>query len=201
LPSTPSSPEAAGRPSRRAVIALIAGSIAIPLALLGAILVANRDDDSDPVGAVTPPPGRASADVEVGELLPDFTLPGLDEGPVRLSDFRGKPLVLTFFASWCHPCEQEMPLLEAAHREDQDEFGVLAVSYEDLRADSRSFVDRLGVTYPIALDPDGVVKRSYGITGIPQTFFVDADGVLRDRVYGITSQRALDEPLEALLDA
>jgi cytochrome c biogenesis protein CcmG/thiol:disulfide interchange protein DsbE len=211
LPSTPSSadpsaePPAApsdeiSRPSRRAVIALVVVSLALPLALLAVILVANRDDE--PGGAtVTPAPGRASASVEVGEPLPDFTVRGLDGDPVQLSAFRGRPVVLTFFASWCHPCEQEMPLLEQAHTDDPDAFAVVAVSYEDLERDSRAFVERLGVTYPVGLDPDGVVKDAYGITGIPQTFFVDAGGVLRDRVYGITSARALDEPLDALLAA
>jgi cytochrome c biogenesis protein CcmG/thiol:disulfide interchange protein DsbE len=199
LPSTPSSAERGGRPSRRAVIALVVGSIAIPLALLAGILVAQRDDDASRVGAVQPAPGRPSATVKVGEPLPDFTLSDVDGHLVQLSQFRGRPLVLSFFASWCHPCEQEMPLLEAAHRDDPDGLGVLAVSYEDLAGDSRAFVDRLGVTYPAALDPNGDVKRAYGITGIPQTFFVDADGVLRDRVYGITSKAALDEPLDALL--
>jgi cytochrome c biogenesis protein CcmG, thiol:disulfide interchange protein DsbE len=202
LPSTPSSAEAGGRPSRpsrRAVIGLVVASIAIPLVLLVAILVAQRDDDTADGSAVRPVPGRPSAAVEVGQPLPDFTLADVTGSPVQLSQFRGKPLVLTFFASWCHPCEEEMPLLESAHREDPDGFGVLAVSYEDLAGDSRAFVQRLGVTYPAALDPGGDVKRAYGITGIPQTFFVDADGVLRDRVYGITSKQALDEPLDALL--
>ena len=74
---------------------------------------------------------------------------------------------------------------------------MLAVSYEDLAADSRAFVDRLGVTYPVALDPDGEASRVRTASPIPQTFFVDADGVLRDRVYGITSKPALDEPLDA----
>jgi cytochrome c biogenesis protein CcmG, thiol:disulfide interchange protein DsbE len=169
------------------------------LVLLAAILVAQRDDDASGVGAVRPVPGRPGAAVKVGQPLPDFTLTDVGGRPVQLSQFRGKPLVLTFFASWCHPCEEEMPLLETAHRKDPDRFGVLAVSYEDLAGDSRAFVERLGVTYPAALDRDGDVQRAYGITGIPQTFFVDADGVLRDRVYGITSRPALDEPLDALL--
>ena len=120
---------------------------------------------------------------------------------MALSDFQGKPLVLTFFASWCHPCEQEMPLLEDARNEQPDDFDVLAVSYDDLEADSRAFVDRLGVTYPVALDLDDTVKDAYGVRGIPQTFFVDADGVLQDRVFGITSPAALDEPLDRLLAA
>jgi peroxiredoxin len=205
LPSTPSSTDLTGpneirRPSRRAVVALIAASVALPLILLAVILVANRDNGSDG-SAVTPPPGHATASVKVGEPLPDFTLTDANGKQVQLSSFRGKPLVLTFFASWCNPCEKEMPLLQQAHDDTPDRFGALAVSYDDLAGDSRDFVHRLGVTFPVGLDPDGQVKRAYGVTGIPQTFFVDANGVLRDRVYGITSKRALDQPLDALLGA
>jgi cytochrome c biogenesis protein CcmG/thiol:disulfide interchange protein DsbE len=205
LPSTPSSTDLpdrdeSRRPSRRAVIALIAASIALPLVLLAVILVANRDDGASDA-AVIPAPGHATASVKVGEPLPDFTLTDVNGRPVQLSSFRGKPLVLTFFASWCNPCEKEMPLLQRAERDDPSRFGVLAVSYDDLAGDSRDFVERLGVTFPVGLDPDGQVKRAYGVTGIPQTFFVDANGVLRDRVYGITSKGALDQPLDALLHA
>jgi cytochrome c biogenesis protein CcmG/thiol:disulfide interchange protein DsbE len=197
LRSTPSSPDGTGGPSRRAVVVLVALSIAFPLILLAVILTVDRDDGDD---VVSPAPGAVTASVDIGEPLPDFRLADLDDEPIRLSDFRGRPLVLTFFASWCHPCEEEMPLLEEALTDMPGEFGVLAVSYEDLERDSRAFVDRLGVTYPVALDPDGDVKDAYGINAIPQTFFVDADGVLQDRVYGITSRDALDEPLNALLD-
>ena len=76
---------------------------------------------------------------------------------------------------------------------------MLAVTYKDFRPDAIRFTDRLGVTYPALYDTDGVVADRYGVSGIPQTWFIDADGVVRDRVYGITSEAALDEPLDALL--
>ena len=95
-----------------------------------------------------------------------------------------------------------MPLLEAAPRSERPgAFDVLAVTYKDFRPDAIRFTDRLGVTYPALYDTDGVVADRYGVSGIPQTWFIDADGVVRDRVYGITSKAALDEPLDALLAA
>jgi cytochrome c biogenesis protein CcmG/thiol:disulfide interchange protein DsbE len=136
----------------------------------------------------------------VGDVAPDFELLTLDEcSHERLSAHRGTPVVLTFFASWCHPCEQEMPLLEAARTARPGAFDVLGVTYKDFRSDAIRFTDRLGVTYPALYDTDGVVADRYGVSGIPQTWFIDADGVVRDRVYGITSKAALDEPLDALL--
>lgn len=190
------------RPSRAAILAVVAISVLVPLVALVVILTGAGDDGASEVSpGSTLPPGVASAGVEMGEPLPDFELPGLDGEPIRLSDFQGEPLVLTFFASWCNPCEKEMPVLEDALAERPGEFGVLAVSYDDLADDSRAFVEELGVTYPVALDTDGEVKDLYGVHGIPQSFFVDSDGVLVDRVFGITSAARLDEPLDALLAA
>ena len=193
---------------------LVAISCLVPLAILAVILTTNRDDDSgDAVAAGCPtstttasraaaPPatGTAPARAEVGSRAPDFELLTVDRCTTeRLSAHRGTPVVLTFFASWCHPCEEEMPLLEAAHSDDPNRFDVLAVTFRDLRADAVQFTDRLGVTYPALFDTDGKVGDRYGVSGIPQTWFIDADGVVQDRVFGITSKPALDEPLQALL--
>jgi thiol-disulfide isomerase/thioredoxin len=108
-------------------------------------------------------------------------------------------VVLTFFASWCHPCEQEMPLLEQAHKHHPEQFDVLAVTYKDLRGDAVDFTRRLGVTFPAMYD-EGAVSDRYRISSIPQTWFIDANGVVRERVFGITSRQALDEPLNRLLE-
>ncbi|GIU87721.1 MAG: hypothetical protein KatS3mg009_2236 [Acidimicrobiia bacterium] len=179
-------------------------SVLVPLALLAWITTSGGDDDRGPAGAGTvggtaAPLEQAGAGVEVGEPLPDFVLEDLDGDPVRLSDLRGRPVVLTFFASWCFPCQEELPVLEEAWRERRDEFTAVAVSYDDLARDSRQFVEDLGVTFPVLLDVDDTVRDRYALRGIPQTFFVDAQGVLRDRVFGITTREALDEPLDALL--
>jgi cytochrome c biogenesis protein CcmG/thiol:disulfide interchange protein DsbE len=219
LPSTPSSTDAAARrsprtPSRRAIVTLVAISCLVPLAILVVILTTNRHDDPGtavaagcPTSTTAPPralapaaPSGVPARAEVGAPAPDFELLTLDRCTTeRLSAHRGTPVVLTFFASWCHPCEEEMPLLEAAHQDNPSGFDVLAVTYKDLRPDAVQFTDRLGVTYPALFDTDGKVGDRYGVSGIPQTWFIDADGVVRDRVFGITSKRALDEPLHTLL--
>ena len=220
MPSTPSSPEATDterRPSRRALIALVVVSIALPLGLLATVVVVTRDSGgNDAVAADCATTTSSTAPVSsgaapattvetpdrgaVGDVAPDFELLTLNECTrEQLSAHRGTPVVLTFFASWCHPCEQEMPLLEAARSARPGAFDVLAVTYKDFRSDAISFTDRLGVTYPALYDADGTVAGRYGVSGIPQTWFIDANGVVRDRVYGITSKAALDEPLDALL--
>jgi peroxiredoxin len=221
LRSTPSSPDAGAndgsaepRFSRRALIVLVACSVLLPIGLLAGILVATRDPDSpevlasaaecpgpaEPGTAVTSSTVAVAGGGQAGEPAPDFALVTLDRcRREQLSAHRGTPVVLTFFASWCHPCEQEMPLLQAAHEERPDAFDVLAITYDDFRSDAAAFAQRLGVTYPTLYDTDGIVADRYGVRAIPQTWFIDGDGIVRARVYGITSRDALDEPLDALL--
>ena len=185
--------------SRPVAIALATLTVVLPFGLLAWLLLTDDDDEGDGIGGVTAVQ-EADADVEVGARLPDFVLEDLYGEPTRLSDFRGKPVVLTFFASWCNPCQEEMPVLQEAWEERLDEFTAVAVSYNDLARDTRVFVEELGVTYPVLLDVNDTVLDRYGLRGIPQTFFLDEDGVLLDKVYGITTREALDEPLDALLD-
>ncbi|MGQ0823818.1 MAG: TlpA family protein disulfide reductase [Actinomycetota bacterium] len=204
MPPTRSSPDPERRPSRRAIVALIAISIAIPLALLAIALTGERDDEGD---ATVAPVGECAAraavvgsgTARVGAAAPDFRLETLACQPFRLADLRGAPVVLTFFASWCHPCEDELRLLEEAFAEKAGAFTPVAVSYQDLRTDSTAFVERLGVSYPALFDVHGDVAEAYGVHGIPQTFFIDADGIVRDRVFGIATRAELREPLDALL--
>jgi peroxiredoxin len=185
------------RLGRRALIAMAMLSIATPTAGLFAI--------PDGHGEVRRPgsesPVRAAGRAEIGDRAPDFSLPTLEELGERLSDYRGRSVVVTFFASWCHPCEQEMPLLEAASRRAGDALQVLAVSYEDRPEASGAFLEELGVTFPGLVDHDGSVARTYGVRAIPQTFFIDTNGVVRDRLFGITTPDGLRRPLDALLHA
>src|SRR5829696_3621253 len=137
------------------MIGLVALSIVLPLALLLVVLAADDEPAARPDDNVVAAGECNDTDVAlddigapgIGDPAPDFAAVTLACERFRLQDWRGTPVVLTFFASWCHPCEEEMPLLEAAHAND-DRFEVVAVSYEDLRGDSVAFVERLGVSYP-----------------------------------------------------
>jgi len=99
--------------------------------------------------------------------------------------------VLNFFASWCNPCRDEMPLInELAAKE---EYRVLGIAVEDTRAAITEFSKEARLIFPIALDLNNTVKRSYRIFGPPATFFIDAQGILRDMVLGpLTKERALE---------
>ena len=121
-----------------------------------------------------------------GELAPDFTLTSPGGEPVALSDFRGKTVVLNFWATWCPPCRAEMPELQQVWEERGEgrDLVVLAVDVEESADAVADFVENFGLTFPVALDADGSVADRYGLPGLPSTFFIDARGVLRSQVLG-----------------
>jgi cytochrome c biogenesis protein CcmG/thiol:disulfide interchange protein DsbE len=173
-------------------------SLAIPAGILA--LIASRDNNgTSPTPTTTIAPIDAHK-ARVGSQAPDFTLTATDGKSVTLSWLRGRPVVIVFFASWCHPCEEELPVLERFEREGGGRLRIVGVSYHDLASDSTAFVRRLGVTFPALLDaPDGPIAQRYGVRGIPQTVFVDAHGVVRGRIYGETSRDALQPAISDLL--
>jgi cytochrome c biogenesis protein CcmG/thiol:disulfide interchange protein DsbE len=121
---------------------------------------------------------------QVGKLAPDFELPTLDGGTVKLSDYRGKPVVLNFWASWCTPCRSEFPLLRKTLADHHGDFVLLGVNTKDpIKSDGRDFAARQHARWPSGFDQDAVVARGYGVDPLPQTFFIDRDGIIRSRVY------------------
>ncbi len=126
--------------------------------------------------------------VKLGEPVPDFALLDLSGNVVRLSDFLGKTVVLNFWASWCPPCRAEMPdFLEVyEQRLPQDDFVILAVDKlaQDSKGAVEDFVEEFGLTFPIAFDASDEVNQRYGVRGLPSTFFIDRNGVLRSKNLG-----------------
>jgi cytochrome c biogenesis protein CcmG/thiol:disulfide interchange protein DsbE len=108
---------------------------------------------------------------------PSFDLPALEgDGRVRLDDYRGRPVVINFWASWCDPCKDEAPLLEElAAAEGPDGAAFLGIDAQDLTDDARAFAERYGLTYPLAHD-DGDIHERWGVSQFPETFVVDGAG-------------------------
>jgi cytochrome c biogenesis protein CcmG/thiol:disulfide interchange protein DsbE len=139
-------------------------------------------------------PSTPSAAPTVGAPAVAFDLKSLDGKPLNLATFHGKPLVLNFFASWCDPCRDEMPLIsELASQGSKDGFSVLGIAVEDTRAAVSEFAKETKLIFPIALDLNNTVKRAYRIFGPPASFFIDSQGIIRDFVLGpVTRERALE---------
>ena len=152
---------------------LRAAAVGVILALVGLLLwrvLATEKTD-----------GLVAA-VERGETpaAPPLALPILDgDGRVDLSDYRGKGVILNFWASWCEPCKEEAPMLQRAWEERRDEgLVVLGVNAQDFERDARRFVARYRLTYPIVHDGPGSSLGRFGLTGFPETWWIDRQGRL-----------------------
>jgi peroxiredoxin len=121
-----------------------------------------------------------------GTVAPDFSLPSLAGSPVALQSFRGKLVVVNIWATWCPPCVAEMPSLERLHRTlEKEGLQVLGVSVDEDETALREFVAARGVTFPILHDPGGrIAAGAYRATGYPETFVIDAAGVLKEQYVG-----------------
>jgi len=131
--------------------------------------------------------GGVAAKVDKGKTAaaPNFTLSRLDRpGHLQLDSLRGKAVVLNFWASWCYPCNKEAPALERAWRGGDGRVVVLGVDVNDLSGDARKFMREHGVTYPIVHDGHNVTSGKYGLTGLPETFFVNSRGRVVAHVAG-----------------
>ena len=123
------------------------------------------------------------ASVAVGKPAPDFLLE-TEDGNIRLSDYRGKTVIVNFWASWCGPCRFEMPEFQALYEErlPDDDFTIIAIDFtaSDTREAALDFASEIGLTFPIAFDtPNSDVAADYGVRGLPATFFVDGEGIVR----------------------
>jgi cytochrome c biogenesis protein CcmG, thiol:disulfide interchange protein DsbE len=153
-----------------------------PLLLLILILVLSSCD----LG----PRGKA----QLGQPAPDFILEDLTGQNWRMDDLRGEVVLLYFWATWCPPCRESLPSLESLHREmalAAQPFQLLAVLSNDDPAQASRLIGQLGLTFPILADQDNKVARLYGLTGVPEAWIIDSNGILRERFIG---SRPWDSP-------
>jgi peroxiredoxin len=151
--------------------------------------------------------------LESGSQLPDYTVQTLSGAPRSLAAYRGQPVLLNVWATWCPPCVREMPALQRVHESLANEgLRIVAVSVDSRPGainawgrpggDIEGFVKELGLTFEILWDPSGEIETAYGLVGLPTTFLIDREGRIRERVSG---WRAWDDPaavarLRALLE-
>lgn len=124
---------------------------------------------------------------EEGSLANDFELENLQGESVRLSDLRGEVVVLNFWATWCVPCVEEMPMFDA-YAEQYPSFTMIGIDQAEGLAKVAPFVENMGLTYPVLLDLNSKVSQAYKVYMLPTTFFIDEEGMIRFRHFGIMSQ-------------
>jgi len=158
------------RSSRLFLTVFLVLLVAIPI-----ILISVKEKGSKFVSPLQP-----------GQPAPDFTFPDLDGRKVSLSDFRGKVVLVNIWATWCPPCRDEMPSMQKLYEGFKGEdFEILAVSIDSNGSEAVApFMRKMNLTFPALLDPRGKIRSLYRITGVPESFIIDKNGILVQRVIG-----------------
>jgi cytochrome c biogenesis protein CcmG, thiol:disulfide interchange protein DsbE len=184
-------------PSRRARFIALSLGLGVVLVVGGVTaIVVTRSSDEKPTPGLEEVAEANSA--KVGQVAPDFELETLDGGTLRLSDYRGRPVVLNFWASWCTPCRKEFPMFRETVADKDGAFAMIGVDTGDVRDDARQFVREQRANWPNGFDAGNHVARGYGVDPLPQTFFIRADGTIASHVIRGLDQRELDRELKKI---
>lgn len=127
---------------------------------------------------------------------PDFELYNLSGESIPFEEYRGKPVLLNFWAIWCAPCRLEMPVFQSKFEKYAGELSIVAINNAENPDDVQDFVDELGLTFDVLLDPKAEIQRLYQVRGYPTTFLIDPDGVIRVRHIGLMTDDQLDSYLQ-----
>ncbi|MGZ6927389.1 MAG: TlpA family protein disulfide reductase [Acidimicrobiia bacterium] len=175
---------------------LLLGSLVVVIAIAAAISALEAGDDSSTTPTTSGPATVGRQAPKGGQAAPGFDLARLvGHGWVRLAQYRGRPVIVNFWASYCQPCEEEFPRLrDLVTRHRGDDLAVIGITYRDIDSDARSFARSHHANWILAKGGDGdPVAKAYGIRAIPQLFFVDRHGVLRKRIFGAPSSGQIDQ--------
>jgi peroxiredoxin len=146
--------------------------------------------------AQSPPPARDL----LNKQAPDFTRQDLQGHTLHLKAFRGKVVLLNFWATWCAPCQMEMPVFSAWQRQYGPQgLAIIGISMDDDAAAARRLVQRLKLDYPVAMGDARLGLRYGGVLGLPLTFLIDRNGVVRARFQGETDAKTIEKQVQGLL--
>ncbi|MFG3612499.1 peroxiredoxin family protein [Rummeliibacillus stabekisii] len=141
--------------------------------------------------------------LEIGQYAPDFTLKTLEGKKVKLSDYRGKKVILNFWATWCPPCKEEIPHMEKYYKSlnKKDNVEILAVnltSSDKSKEYIKEFAESYDITYPILLDKEGEQQKQYEIVTIPTTFFINESGQIKQKAVGPMDKGMMENTMKIL---
>jgi cytochrome c biogenesis protein CcmG, thiol:disulfide interchange protein DsbE len=164
---------------------VVSGSIAVFAAAIIAVSLATSSSSAAPPAPVAP----------------SFTVAALGApGNVSLSQYKGKPVIVNFWASWCGPCQQETPLLASWYKQEHGQIALVGLDENDTTANATAFAHAKGVTYTLGFDPLLTVANAYSIDGLPQTFFLNAQHRIVEHVFGAMTTADLAQGVR-LMDA
>jgi peroxiredoxin len=134
----------------------------------------------------------------IGEKAPDFELLNLEGEKVKLSDFQGKKIMLNFWATWCPPCKEEMPVMEKYFKQASSEKVVILAVNIDPQYNVKKFVTEMGVSFPVLLDEKDEVNSTYQILTIPTTYFIDEKGIIRAKYLSAMTYEMMEQHLNEM---
>jgi thiol-disulfide isomerase/thioredoxin len=136
---------------------------------------------------------------DIGQAAPSLKLPLVGGGEADLASYKGRPVILTFWATWCEPCRAEMPVFERAQQRYRDQgLAVLGIDFQEQDPEIVAYLKEIGVTFPSAVDRTGEVTRQWRATGLPTTFLIDGQGIIRDVRVGAFTDDMLQDRLKKL---
>ena len=148
--------------------------------------------------------GNNHITANIGDYAPKFALTDLNKKTVSLDDYKGKKVILNFWATWCPPCVNEMPLLQEIHtshssplfkRGEKGDFVVIGINYNEDYDRVKKFISEKGVTFTILIDSDLKVSMDYGVIGLPVTFFIDREGRIKEKFKGELNKKLIEDIL------
>lgn len=175
----------------------VAGRIAgVVLIAIGVVLVAVFGFNL--LGGFGEKANGVTVALDVGSTAPNFTLRDIHGEQIALADTRGKKVLINFWATWCGPCQLEMPFLQALYEAHPDDVVILAVNFDEPPEAVAAFANDFGLEFPILLDPGAIVQEVYEIRAYPSTYFVDEEGVIRAVRIGVLTEDLLDQYMAEL---
>ncbi len=192
------------------ILKLLIWVLAFAVVIVGASVLYNRLSSEVSVGGIATAPqateytGDAASETEArGSEAPDFTVYDLEGNAHKLSDFRGKPVLLNFWASWCGPCQMEMPDFQKFYESHGDKVNFVIVNLTDGQQETvesaSAFIEEKGYTFPVYYDTDIDAAMKYGVSAVPVSYFIDAEGYFVAWAQGALSADMLQQGMDMLL--
>lgn len=174
--------------------------------VIGAMIVVVVKSNLDKPEAIDVNPDAFTADVGLdrGNLPPDFELETMTGEVIKLSDYKGKKVMLNFWASWCGPCKAEMPHMQNYYKNNKDDANIEIIAVNLTQAERKGlggveqFIDAHGLTFPIPLDKDGAIMDQYRVISIPTTYLLNTDGTIAQTFTAPVDEKTLAELIDQL---